>query len=98
MKDLRVAATPQIFHSPGASEILEGSEMHSQEFHSRRPWKDVSKEDALELMLEGKGLLVQGSPGSGKTHWLRNAIASLRQAGKKVEIVAKTHVVVQNIG
>jgi hypothetical protein len=49
-------------------------------------------------MLEGKGLLIVGSPGTGKTHWLRNAIASLRQSGKKVEIVAKTHAAVQNIG
>jgi len=49
-------------------------------------------------MLEGKGLLVVGSPGTGKTHWLRNAIASLRQSGKRVEIVAKTHAAVQNIG
>jgi Cdc6-like AAA superfamily ATPase len=63
-----------------------------------KPWRDVCKEEALELMLEGKGLLVVGSPGTGKTHWLRNAIASLRQAGKKVEIVAKTHAAKQNIG
>ena len=42
--------------------------------------------------------MVVGAPGTGKTHWLRNAIASLRQAGKKVEIVAKTHAAVQNIG
>ena len=63
-----------------------------------KPWKDVSKEQALELMLEGRGLLVVGSPGTGKTHWLRNSIASLRQSGKKVEIGAKTHAAVQNIG
>ena len=57
----------------------------------------MSKEEALELMQAGKGLLLVGSPGTGKTHWLRNAIASLRQAGKRVEIVAKTHAAVQNI-
>jgi hypothetical protein len=44
---------------------------------SAKPWRDVSKEEALELMLEGKGLLVVGAPCTGKTHWLRNAIASL---------------------
>ncbi len=61
-------------------------------------WNDVSKEEALQAMLEGRGLLVVGCPGTGKTHWLRNAIATLRQDGKKVEIVAKTHAAVQNIG
>ena len=72
--------------------------MNPQILLVRRPWKDVSKEEALELMQAGKGLLLVGSPGTGKTHWLRNAIASLRQAGKRVEIVAKTHAAVQNIG
>lgn len=81
---------------PGGNGRLEQTGTSAQVFHSR--WKDVSKEEALELMLEGKGLLVVGSPGTGKTHWLRNAIASLRQSGKKVEIVAKTHAAVQNIG
>ena len=45
-----------------------------------------------------KGVLLYGPPGTGKTHWLRNTIASLRQEGKRVEIVAKTHAAVQNIG
>ena len=65
---------------------------------ARNAWREVTKEEALELMMEGKGLLVVGSPGVGKTHWVRNAIASLRQAGKRVEIVCKTHAAVGNIG
>jgi Cdc6-like AAA superfamily ATPase len=83
---------------PGELAILEGSPVTPQVLPVRRPWRDVSKEEALELMQAGKGLLLVGSPGTGKTHWLRNAIASLRQAGKRVEIVAKTHAAVQNIG
>ena len=62
------------------------------------PWKDLSKEEALQALLEGQGLLVLGPPGTGKTHWLRNAVASLRGAGKRVDVVAKTHAAVQNIG
>jgi hypothetical protein len=62
------------------------------------PWKELSKEEALQALLEGQGLLVLGPPGTGKTHWLRNAVASLRAAGKRVDVVAKTHAAVQNIG
>ena len=51
----------------------------------------------MQAMLDGEGLLIVGAPGTGKTHWLRNAVASLRQAGKRVDIVAKTHAAVQNI-
>jgi nucleoside-triphosphatase THEP1 len=64
----------------------------------RAEWKELTKEEALSTILEGKGLLIVGSPGVGKTFWLRNAIASLRQAGKRIEIVSKTHASVQNIG
>ena len=39
-----------------------------------------------------------GSPGTGKTHWLRNAVASLRAADKRVDVVTKTHAAVQNVG
>ncbi len=52
----------------------------------------------MEALEQGKGLLVVGSPGTGKTHWLRGIIANLRQAGKRVEVIAKTHAAVQNIG
>ena len=48
-------------------------------------------------MLDGEGLLIVGAPGTGKTHWLRNAVATRRQAGKRVDIVAKTHAAAQNI-
>ena len=55
--------------------MSEGTRTILGKLHSRQPgaeswqdfsapaklWKDVSKEEALELMLEGKGLLVQGS-------------------------------------
>jgi hypothetical protein len=66
-------------------------------FDVTKIWKDLSKEEALQLMLDGEGLLIVGAPGTGKTHWLRNAVATLRQEGKRVDIVAKTHAAVQNI-
>jgi hypothetical protein len=70
----------------------------SEQPTARTEWKELTKEEALSTILEGKGLLIVGSPGVGKTFWLRNTIASLRQAGKRVEIVSKTHASVQNIG
>ena len=64
----------------------------------RQPWKDLTEAEAMECVLEGRGLLLCGSPGVGKTHWLRNAILALREAGKRTDVVAKTHAAVQNIG
>ena len=48
--------------------------------------------------MKGESLLILGSPGVGKTFFLRQLIVKLREAGKKVDAVAKTHVAVSNLG
>jgi hypothetical protein len=42
--------------------------------------------------------LIQGSPGVGKTFFLRDLITKLRQAGRRVDVIAKTHCAVVNVG
>ena len=46
--------------------------------------------------MAGEGLLVQGAPGAGKTHWVRELVKSIRADAKRVDIIAKTHASAQN--
>ena len=48
--------------------------------------------------MKGESLLILGSPGVGKTFFLRQLIVKLREAGKRCDAVAKTHVAVANLG
>ena len=43
-------------------------------------------------------MLITGLPGTGKTFVARWLIGKLREAGKLVEVISKTHVSVQNAG
>ena len=42
--------------------------------------------------------MISGAPGVGKSYWLRNVIADLRQSKKIVDVISKTHASCQNIG
>ena len=55
------------------------------------PWRDLSEAEARSVVMDGGSLLVQGSLGVGKTHWVRELVKALRSNGKRVDIVAKTH-------
>ena len=61
------------------------------------PWRELTEAEARSVVMEGGSLLVQGSPGVGKTHWVRELVKALR-SGKRVNIVAKTHASVSNFG
>lgn len=62
------------------------------------PSRDLSETDARSAMLDGQSLLVSGAPGTGKTYYVRELAKSLREQGKRVDIIAKTHASVQKFG
>ena len=49
-------------------------------------------------MAAGKNCLVLGWPGTGKSTLVRGVVQALREAGKRVDIICKTHAAVQNFG
>ncbi|CAE7240346.1 unnamed protein product [Symbiodinium natans] len=55
-------------------------------------------EDPVAHCLQGKSLLLQGLPGTGKTHLARRIVQRLREAGDVVQLVSKTHSSAQNLG
>ena len=61
-------------------------------------WETIEAGDLEAHVLAGKSVLITGYPGTGKTYIARKLIGKLREAGKLVEIVSKTHVSVQNVG
>ena len=53
-------------------------------------WRDLDEASAIEAA-KSAGLLCQGMPGVGKSYWARRLVASLREEGKVVHCIAKTH-------
>ena len=64
---------------------------------ARGSWQQLSEETAKQRILDGGSLLVIGAPGVGKTFWVRELVAKLREKGLNVDIVSKTHSAVQNV-
>jgi hypothetical protein len=62
------------------------------------PWRNLSEEEAVSAVMGGQSLFCQGSPGSGKTYFVRELVKALRKKGESVDIIAKTHASVQNFG
>ena len=73
------------------SEPLRSAELPTE----RGDWQQLSKEAAERRVLNGGSLLIQGPPGCGKTFWVRELVAKLREKGQNVDIVSKTHAAVQ---
>jgi hypothetical protein len=61
-------------------------------------WQDLSQTEAEAHMAAGKNCLVLGWPGTGKSTMVRGVVQTLREAGKRVDIICKTHAAVQNFG
>ena len=61
-------------------------------------WETIEAGDLEQHVLAGRSVLITGYPGTGKTYIARRLVGKLREAGKLVEIVSKTHVSVQNVG
>jgi hypothetical protein len=56
-----------------------------------RQWRDLSQEEAVERVLNGESLFVQGLAGTGKSYLIRDLIQTLEAQGKRCKAVAKTH-------
>jgi hypothetical protein len=54
-------------------------------------WQQVNAEEAKALVRQGQSLCVKGLAGVGKSHLIREKIAELEAAGKRVVPIAKTH-------
>ena len=62
----------------------------------RPEWRAIN--DCFAHVLEGNSILIQGLPGTGKTTLRKKLIGALREKGKHVDVISKTHCAVQNIG
>ena len=63
------------------------------------PWGDLTVDCAKSGVVEqGCGLLVVGSPGGGKTHFVRELVKELRSRKNHINIIVKTHASVANFG
>ena len=54
-------------------------------------WQQVNAEEAKALVRQGQSLCVKGLAGVGKSHLIREMVAELEAAGKRVVPIAKTH-------
>ena len=63
-----------------------------------RAWIDHPEVRALDVVLGGNSLFVQGLAGSGKTWLVKKLVRALRQKGERVQCCAFTHVAAKNIG
>ena len=85
----------------GEGSVLQGfykePVMDAREPEPVMAWRDLNEADALAAATE-EGLLVLGPPGTGKTHWVRSLVQRLREQGKRVDVIAKTHAACQNFG
>ena len=48
---------------------------------ARGSWQQLSEKTAKQRILDGGSLLVLGAPGVGKTWWVRELVAKLREKG-----------------
>ena len=59
-------------------------------------FEDVDEEQAKEMALRGQSVLMLGVAGTGKTYFTKEIVRELREQGKQVIVIAKTHAAVQN--
>ena len=54
-------------------------------------WTDLTEDAALQHILGGGSICVSGQAGTGKSHFIMNALRELEQNGRRVVRTAKTH-------
>jgi hypothetical protein len=63
-----------------------------------RVWRHLGETAAEEAAMQGESLLVLGIAGTGKTHFVQGIVERLRHAGKRVDIISKTHTASRRAG
>ena len=62
------------------------------------PWRDLTEERATAVVMSGGSLLILGAPGTGQTFFARQLILALREQGRRVDVISKTHAATQYVG
>ena len=63
-----------------------------------RPWCNLAEEEAWSAVMNKQSLMLCGAPRYAKTFVVRELVKALRTAGKRVDVIAKTHASVQIFG
>jgi hypothetical protein len=61
-------------------------------------WTDLGETEAEEAVLRGESLLILGIAGTGKTTYVQGMVERLRCAGKRVDVISKTHTASRRAG
>ncbi|CAE8691917.1 unnamed protein product [Polarella glacialis] len=86
---------------PSLRRKFEKTELNQRFLADNGVYPECCKSDdaaAVVAVMRGQGLLLLGAPGVGKTHLLRDIIVSLKEAGRRVDYIAKTHMATKNLG
>ena len=97
---LPVVPSDELAFKPGSGARLEGD-------YKIPVWSEVRRWSRPEVTateprsggfwaVDPTGLLIQGIAGTGKTHEMKKIVARLREEGRRVCVIAKTHAQVQN--
>jgi hypothetical protein len=73
-------------------------ERNAERPETSRVWRELGEIAAEERVLRGESLLVQGIAGTGKTTYIQGIAERLRCAGKRVDVISKTHTASRRAG
>jgi hypothetical protein len=62
------------------------------------PWRDLTEADSHAAVMNGQSLWVTGAPGTGKTFFVRELVKAIREQGRIVDVITKTHSARVNFG
>ncbi|WP_353213255.1 AAA family ATPase [Rhodovarius sp.] len=59
-------------------------------------WTDLSEPEARQRIMEGRSIMIEGLPGTGKSFWVAQLCKEMEEAGRVVAVISKTHAQVAN--
>ena len=78
--------------------LPQGPKRESTYQHQSYVWTDLDEEEAERLVINGGSLLVLGVAGTGKSYFVSKLRESLKNLGKSVDAISKTHCASERIG